>query len=113
MCDLLEYPEYPREELYGALPMPLYSRNRIDYEVHGKEWTITVPFGHIQPKAQAWSDGGFYVGATKKTKLDLAASIYADNLSDPFTVPLSITIEVNERPFDLNELDEDLEFDED
>jgi Putative DNA-binding domain len=113
MCDSLHYPEYPREELYGALPMSFYGRNRIDYEVHGKEWTITVPFGHIQPKAQAWSDGSFYVGATNKTKLDLSALIFADNLSDPFTVPLSITIDVKERRFNLKELDEDPEFDED
>jgi hypothetical protein len=30
-----------------------------------------------------WSDGSFYVGATKNTKLDLSALIYSDNLSDP------------------------------
>jgi hypothetical protein len=83
MCDSWHYPEFPRKELYGLSPMSLYNQSNIGYSLHGKAWTITVPFGHIQPKASAWSDGSFYVGASKKTKLALSAVIYADNLSDP------------------------------
>jgi len=85
--------------------MSLYNQSNIGYSVHDKDWTITVPFGHIQPKASASSDGSFYVGASKKKKLALSAVTYADNLSDPFTVPLSITIDVKARPLNFNELD--------
>ena len=105
ICDSWHYPEYPRKELYGLSPMSLYNQSNIGYSVHDKDWTITVPFGHIQPKASASSDGSFYVGASKKKKLALSAVTYADNLSDPFTVPLSITIDVKARPLNFNELD--------
>lgn len=111
MCDSLHYPEYPRKELYGLSPISLYNQSNIDYSVHGKDWTITVPFGHIQPKASAWSRGSFYVGANNKKKLTFSAVIYADNLSDPFTIPLSITIDVKERPLNFNELDKEFEAD--
>lgn len=69
MCDSLHYPEYPRKELYGLSPISLYNQSHIDYSVYGKDWTITVPFGHIQPKASAWSRGSFYVGANNKRNL--------------------------------------------
>jgi hypothetical protein len=95
-----QYPKYP-----GGLDHGLSYLDKVDVEIHGNQWSLTVQFGNIQPKASAWSFGSFHIGATKNTKLDLSAVIYADNVSDPVIIPLTINIEVAERKLELTELE--------
>ena len=100
ICDSGQYPEHPDDS--GPR---LSFLDKVDIKVHGAEWTLNAEFGSIQPKASAWSIGSFYIGATKNTKLDLVASIYADNLPNPVVIPLTIKIDVDERNLDLSELE--------
>lgn len=109
VCDQSDYPEYPqRDNIYVGVNSTLrYAFDRLNVEIHGNDWTMTALFGSIQPKAIEWSSGSFYVGAERPTKLDLTASIYADNIAEPIIIPISITIEVRERNLVLEELKKD------
>jgi hypothetical protein len=105
ILDESRYPKYPKRQRTIPIFLPNIGPNRISVDNHGKQWTLSLSFGSLQPKASAWSNGVFYVGALKPCQLNVEAHIYADNLSEPIKVPLSIDIKTKHRKLDMKELE--------
>lgn len=111
---LMDSSDYPREPVYSNLGLIMRGnrpvvinappKNYVQVESHGDSWTLTVEFGTVQPRAVVWSNGVFYIGATEPCQLDVEAQVYADNLSEPIKVPLTIIIQTRDKEFDLNEI---------
>lgn len=87
--DEIGYPLRPRR---NRMSIPNILNPNIRVESHRDNWRLVAQFGNIQPKASKWSNRVFYIGAMKPLKLEFEAVIYADNLPEPISVPLSINI---------------------
>ncbi|OLE97103.1 MAG: hypothetical protein AUG75_12255, partial [Cyanobacteria bacterium 13_1_20CM_4_61_6] len=105
IVDESRYPKFPQRQRTIPMFLPNMGPNRISVDNHGNQWSLSLSFGSLQPKASTWSNGVFYVGALKPCQLNLEAHIYADNLSEPIKVPLSIDIETKQRKLDMKELE--------
>lgn len=69
---------------------------------YNDHWVITVDFGNIRPGETLISYEPLYIGANKPQEISLSVCLYADNLSQPLKIPLSINISTVVTPWDLN-----------
>jgi hypothetical protein len=65
---------------------------------HGDQWTLTLNFGDIRPKASVWLDEPFYIGSTRTKQLEMKALIYANNLPEPQAATMLISFEIEHKP---------------
>lgn len=65
---------------------------------HGDDWTLEINFGNVQPKSITWLSEPFFLGSMEKEKLDIEALIYADNISEPQQIHLSVNFDIENRP---------------
>lgn len=98
-------PMYQRDRLWihRSISTPKIHRD-VFMDIHGDVWSIEVAFGKIQPRETKWSEDVLYVGAMEPLQLNMAASIFADNLPEPLKVPLSIKLKTEKRPMTLDDL---------
>ncbi|CCQ49084.1 helix-turn-helix domain-containing protein [Crocosphaera watsonii] len=73
-------------------------KSPIDITYHGNDWTLNVNFGNIQPKSCVWLSEHFFLGSMELEKFETEIYIYADNLSEPQKVNMSIDFTVENRP---------------
>ncbi|GAB4543275.1 MAG: hypothetical protein Tsb0014_36730 [Pleurocapsa sp.] len=73
-------------------------KSPIDITYHGDGWTLAVNFGNIQPKSCVWLSECFFLGSIQQEKLETEVHTYADNLSEPQKVNMSIDFTVENRP---------------
>jgi len=66
------------------------------------EWLIKMEAGNLQPGRALISDV-FYIAAAASTSVPVSGRVFADNLSAPQLVPLSIDADVKERSITWNE----------
>jgi hypothetical protein len=108
VLDLSDYPDPPQ---YSGIPVgpvgnlrrALIDKNITTVSEREAGWEISAKIGSIQPKADAWSEE-FYVGSMTPCSIDLEALIYADNLPDPLTVPLTLSITAHKRDITVEEI---------
>ncbi len=84
--------------------MPSVFRSNVQVEEHGANWTLSVDVGKLQPKSDVWITDQWYIGSANPTRLDLRATIFADNLPDPISTPLIVTIELEESVYDKDRI---------
>ncbi len=70
----------------------------------GDHWELTIGFGKILPRSKVWSTGVIYIVGDNSQKVDIVAALYAENLPNPITLPLSIKIETEKRPMERTDL---------
>jgi hypothetical protein len=99
--DESDYPTQPSRNSFSGKPFYRPSNVLIDY--HGKNLTIKVEFGSIQPGATVWSDR-FFIGSTEPINLQLDGYLYGDNLPQPIPVTFNIEIQTNHRNLEPKEL---------
>ena len=63
-----------------------------------------MDIGKIHPKADSWCEYPFYIGSKESCRLDLIATIYADNLPIPVSVPLAINLRTKTRAITNDDL---------
>lgn len=68
------------------------------------EHIIEIDFGKIRPKRTEISTGCLYIGSTKDIDLEFTAQIFADNLPNPVSQKMSISIKVKRREIDLDSI---------
>jgi hypothetical protein len=105
LIDEYAYPTRPSPNSRFDIPHVFGLNRNLAVDSHGKDLTIKVNFGSIQPGATAWSDE-FYVGALKPFDIDLSGYLYGDNLPQPQAVSFIITIDTTRRDLDRDELDD-------
>lgn len=72
---------------------------------HGDDWTLEINFGNVQPKEIAWLDNPLFLGSIKKEKFDMKALIYADNISEPQQIHLTVNFKIENRyPLSIDDL---------
>jgi hypothetical protein len=64
---------------------------------------LQIDVGSIQPKEQVFTPM-FYIGADISISQTLQVKVYADNLSNPEQVPLSLMIDVSDRNITMSDL---------
>jgi len=57
-----------------------------------EKWVITTSLGNIQPKAKEHTRTGLFLGASAVGKIELHASVFADNLPAPLLFELEVAI---------------------
>ena len=102
--DLPDEPKHNGAMVGIPLPRPSFLHNpMISVEHHGSQWTTTIRFGNVQPKAKVWSDEPLYIGSSSLKRLKPEAFIFADNLPSPQKVKLTIDFDIkNESPLDVD-----------
>lgn len=90
---------YPKNRMHLALgrSAPGVFRADVRIEEHGTDWTLSIDVAKLQPKSEVWITDQWYLGSPHPLKLDLEATIFADDLPQPITTPLVITIRTTER----------------
>jgi hypothetical protein len=68
-------------------------------------WELTIPFGTVLPKATVWSTDVIYVGSERSTDLVMPIQVYAENLSNPVSLELTVVVSVEQRPMTRADLD--------
>jgi hypothetical protein len=95
--------------LSGVRPLSEQLRNDPDPDVSDfpTHWELTIPFGRVLPKATVWSTDVIFIGSAHSTVLTLPFELYAENVPDPQTLELSVSIEPGVRPMTRGDLPSD------
>ncbi|MGK7885053.1 MAG: helix-turn-helix domain-containing protein [Crocosphaera sp.] len=95
-----ELPSKPSTDLIRNIGFKRIRQQKspIDITYHGNGWTLNVNFGNIQPKSCVWLSEHFFLGSMELEKFEPEIYIYADNLSEPQKVNMSIDFTVENRP---------------
>lgn len=106
LLDEDHYPSPPTRSLISAPRFPLTPRRNpmITAMVYDNVWAIIAEFGKVQPQAVVWSEDVFYIASAISRKVELHARLFADNLPNPKTVPLTIEITTAKRKMTKNDL---------
>jgi hypothetical protein len=103
---LLKDPEhYPTRPSKSSLDVSgglrgLLRKHAVVVEDSDDVWHVSVSLGKVQPKAIAWSSEPLYIGAMPGRQVLLQATVYADELSTPVTVPLALHVKVEQLDLD-------------
>lgn len=100
LLDKADYPSKPDRRLL-SFHKPTITKTIVEKTKYS--WNLSAVFGNIQPKASSHSDI-FYIGASKRCKLKLEATVFADNLPEPLKFALSINISTIPKPLDVASL---------
>src|SRR6266571_5990453 len=103
-----DYPERPLRSFIRAVEplseLLLQRQSPTSVTRHSNAWRVTVDIGKIHPKADSWCEYPFYIGSKESCRLDLIATIYADNLPIPVSVPLAINLRTKTRAITNDDL---------
>lgn len=107
ILDENDYPSPPSRGLIDMSRSPLIHRPSpmISVATYGTQWSLVARFGKIQPQAVTWSDDVFYIASAKPLKLQVTASLFADNLHKPKIIPLQMDFIVSKRDMTPADLD--------
>ena len=101
-----QMPEVPQKQS----PLAGFSMPRLQSDVSCERragtWHIECSFGKIQPHDVSVLADDLYVGSRESGSLEMRCRILADNLSEPVSQTLDITIEVSEHTVTLDEIEE-------
>lgn len=103
--ELLRVPTKTSNEIKLRNILSLGSRSNTSIVERDQDWHLSVNFGNVQPKATAQSDK-FYIGSRIRQNININAFIYADNLSDPVQVALTIHFQIEEGHLSVEKLKE-------
>jgi len=81
-------------------------------DVFNDHWELNINFGDILPGYKKWTTAPIYVGAKISHGINFEAAIYAKNLPEPTRIPLSIQIEVENRPMEIADVEKYMNKDE-
>jgi hypothetical protein len=101
-----QYPEKPTKEgiltAHTRIRLPRISNYSV--KAVADRWVVNVAFGSLQPKAEYFPVGAFYIGSFKPCELYLEGALFGDNIPEPIKVSLKIEILVKRRNLLLEEL---------
>ena len=107
---ILDSSDYPDKPNYSSFSIPAVKGLRgafdeisTDVEDVKANWEISIKLGSIPPGAKGWSYI-FYIGSSRQYELNLAATIYADNLPKPLITSLKLSIMPQKRSVSVAEL---------
>jgi hypothetical protein len=60
--------------------------------LYGSQYEIKVDIGNIQPGQSSYCAQPFYLSSTGEADIELEATISANNLRSPISVPLSVAL---------------------
>ena len=108
LVDTSDYPDAPKYS--GIFPSiakfrNMATNNEPNTSIHARNnhWEVVVEFGNIQPKASVWSEY-FYIGAAQNYEVPLEVLIYADNLPNPITSSLQLSITVEQQTITVEDV---------
>lgn len=88
--ELPHKPAYKRFDIYHSRLNLRSIHSKVKVKNYGNHWSLSVCFGDVQPKSTMWIDEHFYLGSMSMEHLELEAVIFANNLSEPQSVKLSV-----------------------
>jgi len=102
-------PQYRNEllNIRQTLPdliKPITNKPDPKIEKYGDHWELIIDFGKILPRAKLWSTGIIYISADYSQKINIFASIYAENLPNPIPISLSVQIKTEKRPMERTDM---------
>jgi hypothetical protein len=110
--DASERPVAPSKHPYmaalaGMRPLSehLQKRPRPRVTEFPTHWELTVPFGNVLPKASVWSTDVIYVGSESSIDLAVPVRVYAENLANPLSPQLVISVSSERRPMTRADID--------
>lgn len=80
-----------------------FKHKTITVETINNNYHVWIEFGNVQPKASSISDV-IYLGSKVSTDISFIGTVYADNLSEPIEIPLTISIKTERTSMDLDGL---------
>lgn len=107
IIDEAHYPYKPSTSTDYIIPGRLANMlNPTKYSVnHYKDdWVFEAKLDDIQPKDEVITKKALFIGSLEPCSLDWEGIMFADSLSDPIKIPLTIDIKTIERKLDLSEL---------
>jgi hypothetical protein len=101
-----EYPRKPkyRTDLLPSIPFQSVRTPDIIVRPVGNDALLQARLGKVAPGKTNFASSVFYVGSKEARKIDLEATVYADNLPSPLKVPMSVTLKTSERSLRPEEL---------
>ncbi len=107
--DDADYPAPPvQQRAFGGFARMPSLNSDIAVERVADTWRVECSFGKIQPQDTVRLSDDLYAGARESGALEIEAQIFADNLSRPRTVRLTLRFEADERVVSLDDI-EDME----
>lgn len=105
LLDERDREEQPTTSWYpGIVSMPFsHAQERYRIERTGDSWALERIIGKVQPKAQLIIRG-LLLGASGDTDITIAVKLFADNLPDPVTQDLHVSVKTSREPVTLDEL---------
>lgn len=98
---LNELPDEPNTDTWMAsIPLfrsPLLPSPMVSVESYGRQWTVTILFGDVQPKSTVRSDEPIYIGSSGLERLEPDVSVFANNLPEPQKVNLTVEFDIEAR----------------
>lgn len=107
VLDADEFPSVPQETFELINPVSLGRlRRRIDMTARevGDRWLIEGVTTKVQPRATVWFEDPIYIGALKPGQCELHVTVFADNLTQPHTQTLTLTIDSEREVADLSRI---------
>jgi hypothetical protein len=83
---------------YGWAERPL------PVEEENDQFLVTVEVPSLQPQAEAWSNGIFYLVALANAEIDCNVTIFADNLPTPLRPLMRLALQTQSRTYEHAEL---------
>ncbi len=95
----------PVEPSKSAIILPaLHIKSETSVKHVGGKWLAQIFLGKIQPKSQAHSTNGLYIGSRNNQTVTLKTTIRADNLPIPTEGELFVEFETSKQSFGVDEL---------
>jgi hypothetical protein len=91
-CDEDGFPDYPSRHSYSMKSLHPALARSTSVALYGSQYEIKVDIGNIQPGQSAYCAQPFYLSSTVEADIELEATISANNLRSPISVPLSVAL---------------------
>lgn len=95
--------EGPKKPAYGFRTDFSHMHESLSLIEEPEQFLATFEYARIQPKAECWSPGLFYIGGTQSVTCECKVSVFADDLTNPITSVLWLQVETAQREYPLAE----------